>query len=96
MSFRPLHLSKRAFTLFELMIVLMIMALLFAIGLFPYVDVLERAALSNSVDLVAQEWILAHKKVRNGILFEDVQNQDQEEKHAYIVFVFKKNQNFIE
>lgn len=92
MSFRPLHLAaRRAFTLFELMIVLAIMAIVLTIGLFPYADILERVALSNSADLVAQEWILAHKEVRNGILFQSPIERSAPEKHAHLLFVFEKN-----
>lgn len=52
-----------------MMLVIAIIGILMALGMFPYAEYMRRAALSSSVDTVSQEWILAHKEVRNGILY---------------------------
>lgn len=63
------HLRPSGFTLVEIMIVVAILGILMGIGMFPYGEYMKREALSASVDTVAQEWIIAHKIIRNGIVF---------------------------
>ena len=86
--------THRGFTLFEMMIVLTIVAILMAIGMFPYAQYMRRAALSTSVDTVAQEWVLAHKEVRNGILYSG-STDTTTDRHGYILIEFKKNSDTI-
>lgn len=82
--------SRKGFTLMELMIVIAIVGILMGISLLPYGTYMEQARLSNNADVVAQEWILAHKEVRNGIEF------DQTDKnHAAIIFEFDEENNSI-
>lgn len=60
-----LHSRKSGFTLMELMIVMAIIGILMIFGLLPYKDYMDRAELSNNIDTISQEWILAHKEIRN-------------------------------
>ncbi len=75
-----------------MLLVLSIVGILMALGMFPYAEYMRQASLSSAVDTVAQEWILAHKEVRNGILFDDTTS---DEKHAHIVIAFEKNTSTI-
>jgi len=75
-----------------MLMIFSIIGILMVVGMFPYAEYMRRAALSNAVDTIAQEWILAHKEVRNGVLFSD----DVEEKHAHLVIAFKKNSSTIQ
>ena len=50
----------------ELMIVIVIVGILMGMALLPYGEYMQRARLSNSVDTISQEWVLAHKQIRNG------------------------------
>lgn len=81
--------SRKAFTLVEVMIVVAIIWILMGIGIMPYTEYMRMATLSNTVDTVAQEWILAHKEVRNGIEYSPG-------KHASILLHFSKDSNKIE
>lgn len=71
------------------MIVVAILGILMGIGMFPYGEYMKREALSASVDTVAQEWIIAHKIIRNGIVFTGA-NTDWQEQHARILIEFQK------
>ena len=84
------HLTKSGFTLVEIMIVVAVIGILMGIGMFPYMEYMKREALSASVDTVAQEWILAHKVVRNGIVFSGAETSG-EETHARMLIKFEKN-----
>jgi competence protein ComGF len=88
MSFLPIrHTSlvqnTRAFTLLELMIVVSIIMTLMGLVLFPYNYYMQRAYVENSIDIVGQKWILAHKDIRNGKLY-DVSTS------AHKILVFKR------
>ena len=58
------------FTLAELMIVVSILMTLMWLVLFPYTYYMQRAYVENSIDTVWQKWILAHKDIRNGKLYD--------------------------
>lgn len=62
--------NQKGFTLIELMIVISIIISLLAIGFFPYSYYMERAQVESTVDMISQEWILAHRAVRNGLLYD--------------------------
>lgn len=78
----------------ELMIVIAIVGILMGISLLPYGTYMEQARLSNNADVVAQEWILAHKEVRNGIEFVD-SDATTPDSHAAIIFEFDEEKNSI-
>ncbi len=65
------------------MIVISIILFLVTFSLFPYSYYMKRSYVERSIDSLGQEWIMAHKDVRNGKLF-------SEEKHAHIVLIFEK------
>lgn len=83
--------SRKGFTMIELMIVVTIIGILMGISVFPYGDYMKRARLSNNIDTIAQEWILSHKQVRNGLQFEN-----PEKSHATIIWKFDEKNNSIE
>lgn len=60
----------KAFTLIELMIVVSILMALMWLVLFPYTYYMQRAYVENSIDTIWQKWILAHKDIRNGKLYD--------------------------
>lgn len=72
--------NTSGFTLIELMIVISMMLILFGISLFPYNFYMDRARVENSMDIVRQEWILAHNDIKNGLLYENTNHA-----HAYIL-----------
>ncbi len=76
------QLSHKGFTLIELMLVISIIVFLIALSAFPYVYSMKRSYVEKSRDTLGQEWILAHKAVKNGKLFDT-------EKHANILLVFR-------
>lgn len=75
----------------ELMIVMAIIGILMTFGLLPYKDYMDRAELSNNIDTISQEWILAHKEIRNWLenSFTDT-DWTKVKKHSAIIFEFKK------
>ena len=81
--FMKFRFSHSGFTLIEMMIVLSIIGVLLSLVLFPYRYYMERAYADNAVNALAQEWILAHKEVRNGKIFSGTKN-------ANIVLIFRK------
>jgi prepilin-type N-terminal cleavage/methylation domain-containing protein len=62
--------SKKAFTLIEMMIVIAIILVLLSLVFLPYGYYIERSYVERSIDTVGQGWILAHKDIRNGKLFD--------------------------
>lgn len=71
----------------ELMIVMAIIGILMTFGLLPYKDYMDRAELSNNIDTISQEWILAHKEIRNWL---ENSFWTEAKKHSAIIFEFKK------
>lgn len=83
----------------EMLVVLTIIGLLMGLSVLPYGDFMNRARLSNAVDHISQEWILAHKEVRNGQEFNPINpssSATREKKFATEVFVFTAWANFVE
>lgn len=76
----------------ELMIVMAIIGILMTFGLLPYKDYMDRAELSNNIDTISQEWILAHKEIRNWLenSFTNTEDRTEVKKHSAIIFEFKK------
>ena len=72
------------------MIVIVIVGILMGMALLPYGEYMQRARLSNSVDTISQEWVLAHKQIRNGKEFSET-----EPNHASVILEFEKWKNFI-
>jgi hypothetical protein len=72
----------------ELMIVISIIMILFGVGVFPYMYYLERGYTERASDGIAQEWVLAHKAVRNGIVFDKTATAPV---NAHIALVFEKD-----
>lgn len=57
------------FTLAEIMIVLAMIGILFSISLFPYQYYMDRYRVEKNMDMISQEWILAHSDIKNGFLY---------------------------
>lgn len=76
-------------TVLEMLIVLAIIGILMMIGMIPYGEYLRREALSITADTFANEWIMAHKEIRNGILFPEA-DATGKKSHASLVVVLKK------
>ena len=53
------------------MIVISIIMTLMGLVFFPYTYYMQRAYTENTVDTIAQNWILAHKDIRNGKWFDE-------------------------
>lgn len=70
------------------MIVISIIMSLLAIGFFPYSYYMERARLETNVDMISQEWVLSHREVQNGLLYDN-------EHHASLEFTFEKGKGSI-
>lgn len=85
--------SRSGFTLVEIMIVLAIIGIIMTIGILPYNEYMAQARLSNSVDILSQEWVYAHKQVRNGLEITENDNGTEKKTHADIIFVFEKGKN---
>ena len=67
------------------MIVMAIVGILMGMALLPYGEYMQRARLSNSVDTISQEWVLAHQQIRNGKEFSET-----EPNHASVILEFEK------
>lgn len=80
--------DSRAFTLIELMIVISIIITLLGLVFFPYSYYMQRAHVENTIDIVGQKWILAHKDVRNWKLFDNYTTANK-------ILVFKKGEEQI-
>ncbi len=89
--FSKIRHSRAGFTLMEMLIVLTIIGILMGLSILPYGVFMERARLSNSIDTIAQSWILAHKEVRNGLEF-----PDDTTSHTAIVLEFTPTKNSIQ
>lgn len=76
------------------MIVIAIIGIIMGIGMFPYSEYIRQARLSSTLDMVAQEWILAHKEVRNGKEF-PLPAEDGTQRHASILLHFQKESSEI-
>lgn len=72
----------RGFTLVELMIVISMIIILMGITLFPYNYYMDRSRIEKDGDLIAQEWILAHNDVKNGLLYSP-------DAHAHLYLTFQ-------
>lgn len=79
--------ARSGFTLVELSIVIAIIAIVMGIGILPYGEYMKRAALNNQIDAIRQEWIIAHKEVRNGILIK----KNGTERNASIFIKIEEN-----
>lgn len=62
--------SHSGFTLVEIMIVITLVVILMGIALFPYDYYMDRSRVEKNIDMVAQEWILAHNDIKNGLLYD--------------------------
>ena len=71
------------------MIVVSIIVFLVSFALFPYSYYMKRSYVERTRDMFGQEWILAHKEVRNGKLFDT-------DKHAHIALIFERSKAWIE
>ncbi len=71
------------------MIVIAIVIFLFSIAIFPYSYYMERWYVERTMDSIGQEWILAHKEVRNGKMFDT-------NIHANKVLIFRKERGELE
>jgi prepilin-type N-terminal cleavage/methylation domain-containing protein len=81
--------SSRGFTLIEMMIVISIIITLIMLVGYPYSYYMERGYVERVGDSIAQNWILAHKDIRNGKIFDTAKN-------ANMLIVFEKDKNVIE
>ncbi len=81
--------ASSGFTLVEIMIVISIIIFLASFAIFPYSYYMKRSYVERTRDALWQEWIIAHKEVRNGKLF-DV------EKHAHIVLLFERSGKWVD
>lgn len=81
--------SSRGFTLFELMIVMSMIALLLWSGIFPYMYYMDRARVEKTIDTISQEWIIAHQNIRWGLLHEGSGS------HAHMYIEIKEWDGFI-
>jgi prepilin-type N-terminal cleavage/methylation domain-containing protein len=66
--------SHSGFTLIEMMVTITIIISLFSLVFFPYGYYMERAYTERTIDTVGQEWILAHKEIRNGKIWSGTTN----------------------
>jgi lipopolysaccharide export LptBFGC system permease protein LptF len=73
------------------MVVIGIIMFLFSLTLFPYGYYMQRAYVERVADTVGQEWILAHKEIRNGKLL-----QSDTFAHANTLLVFRPQAQKIE
>lgn len=88
MSYTFSHHKKTWFTLIEMMIVISIVIVLFSVSIFPYSYYMQRAYVERTIDSIGQEWVIAHKDVRNGKMFDT-------NKHANLILVFEKWREWI-
>jgi len=73
-----------------MIIVITIIVILFGISMFPYGYYMQRSYVDRAIDGVWQEWILSHKAIRWGLVF------DEKRKHATVLMVFEKGKSDIE
>ncbi len=52
------------------MIVMAIIVILMSITLFPYNFYMQRSQVEKNIDSIAQEWILLHNDIKNGLLYD--------------------------
>ncbi len=52
----------------EMIIVITIIGILMSIVTLPYNYYMDRSRVERTIDSIAQEWMLAHNNVRNGVL----------------------------
>ena len=71
------------------MIVIAMILILMSISLFPYSFYMDRARVEKNIDMIAQEWVLAHNDVRNGILYSG-------STYAYLSLRFQKGSDRID
>ncbi len=81
--------SSRGFTLFELMIVIAMIALLLWSSIFPYTYYMDRARVEKTIDAISQNWIIAHQDIRWGLLHQGTLS------HAHIYIEMKEWDGFI-
>ncbi len=60
--------NTSGFTLMEMIIVITIIGILMSIVTLPYNYYMDRSRVERTIDSIAQEWMLAHNNVRNGVL----------------------------
>lgn len=85
-----IRIAHRGFTMIEMMIVIAIVIVLMGLVAFPYGYYMQRANVESAIDTVSQGWILAHKDIRNGKMFDA-----QEQKNANALLVFRKGSHEI-
>ena len=63
--------STSGFTLMEMIIVITMIGILLSMGTIPYNYYMDRSRVERTIDQIAQEWVLAHNSVKNGVLTND-------------------------
>ena len=63
--------STSGFTLIEIIIVITMIGILLSMGTIPYNYYMDRSRVERTIDQIAQEWVLAHNSVKNGVLTND-------------------------
>lgn len=54
-----------------MIIVITMIGILLSIGTIPYNYYMDRSRVERTIDQIAQEWVLAHNSVKNGVLTSD-------------------------
>lgn len=65
-----LRLGRSGFTLIEMVVVIAIIMTLLGLIFFPYGYYMQRAYVERTTDTIGQGWVLAHKDIRNGRLYD--------------------------